>query len=144
MLRAIVICPSPRLIIGQQIEPGLEGMYAALREADSAFSGLVEHISLGPNIDLWIDEESNLSEGRPVWELIGGHKFAGAALILCSNAEGESVSCPIPIETVMKTVSWTTLETTGDFTEGREYQDPKYGFVIEGGKPIYREHVAAE
>lgn len=68
-MRGILINPCNRTITEIEVQPGLEGLYEALR-ADPSFSDVVELVRLAPGLDLWIDEEGNLSAGRPVWNLI--------------------------------------------------------------------------
>lgn len=142
MLRAILISPLDRTISELYIMPGLEGLYYTLGKADSAFSGMVEHVQAGRKTGLWIDEEGVLSEGRPVFKL-GPQYFAGPALLLGDDGEGDSCDCPVPLPIAQMAVEWTSLETTGDFGPSREYttEHPIFGKipVIEGGQPIYRE-----
>ena len=151
MLRGILINPIDREVSEIFIASGLEGLKYAL-SADPAFSGMVECVGLGPNLDLWICEEGNLHEGRPVFALKGNADsmhVSGAAILLCNGGEGECQSVPAGlVDAVLKSVSWTNLETTGDFGEPREYviDHPIMGPncpVFEGGKPIYRERAEA-
>lgn len=149
-MRAILINPVNRSVTEIDVTSPLDsaaGMYAHMRAADPGFiSNMVEcvELSVSPRLDLWIDEEGALTEGREVWKLAGADQhFAGAAILLASTDEGESADCFIPAYRVAKVVEWTNLETTGDFgeSETREIDHPIFGktpaFI--GGKPIYRE-----
>lgn len=144
MLRAFLIDPNDRSISELYIHDGLEGLQFALG-MDRRFSGYVECVRLGQRADLWIDEEGALTEGRPVWTF-AGNAFAGAALILYNDGEGNGASVPdnITLRIIAAGVEWTKLETTGDFGPAREYvtNHPILGPntpVYEGGKPIYRD-----
>lgn len=148
MKRCILISPLARTVSEVYIANGLEGMYYALENTDPAFSGMVECVNLGQRdvrgVDAWIDEESNLSDGRPVFSFGGKIFFAGAVLILDNDGEGETISTELTVARVESMIDWTDLETTGDFGEPREYitDHPLLGpntSVYEGGKPIYRE-----
>lgn len=136
-MRGILINPHTKTITEVQVKPGLSGLYEAMR-ADPAFSGTVELVRLTPSVDLWIDEEGNLSEGRPVFEFAGNH-FTGCALIL--GADGQGGSCAlrhhITIRLVELGVKWTTLISTGDFGPSRT-EDNQDGFVFVGGAPVYQ------
>jgi hypothetical protein len=142
-VRGILIDPITETVSEMYIQPNLEGLKYAL-SIDPQFSGLVERVSVARSEDMWICEEGNLAPGRLVFSL-GGHTFAGAAIILAHDDEGESVSSRLPLELIIGLVQWTNLETTGDFGEPREYvtEHPVLGKVpvYEGGKPIYQERV---
>lgn len=151
MQRAILINPIIRTTCEVYIEPTIDGMYYALGKTDAMFSGMVECVNLGQRenrgVDCWIDEEGALSEGRAVF-VIGNEDanmqpLAGCALIIDNDGEGNTVGTKLTVETVGQLVTWTNLETTGDFGPGREYETehPIFGKipVIEGGKPLYRE-----
>lgn len=142
MLRSILICPAMQTVCEVYITSGLEGIYYALGKTDPMFSGVVECVQVGRKADLWICEEANLHEGRPVWSFCE-NKFAGSALILYHNDEGESVSVPdfITPEVIQAAIQWTDLETTGDFSEPH-YEDHPESFVYVMGKPIYRERAS--
>lgn len=139
MNRCILINPAMRTVCEVYIASGLEGMYYALGKTDAMFSGVVECVQVGRKADLWIDEESNLHEGRPVWDFCGT-TFSGSALVLYHDDEGESVSVPdfITPEAVAAGITWTDLETSGDFSAPHSEDGPA-GFVYVMGKPIYRE-----
>lgn len=148
-IRGVLINPVNRTVDEVFIPGIIDGIYSALRTDPQFTSGIAECFGLSSSFDLWIDEEGNLSPGREVWQLkIKGRdgqplRFAGAAVILCHDDAGESVSCPSSLEAITSIVEWTNLETTGAFGEGREYETdhPILGRVrvFEGGKPIYRE-----
>lgn len=138
MNRAILISPHMQTVCEVYIASGLEGMYYALGKTDAMFSGTVECVQVGRKADLWIDEESNLMAGRSVWDFCGS-KFSGSALILYHDDEGESVSVPdcITPEVVQAGITWTDLETSGDFSAPHS-EDGSHGFVYVMGQPIYR------
>lgn len=136
LLNAIIINPVTRTVTAEKIDSTLQGMYAALA-VDPAWSGTIERVSLNPTHDLWIDENGCLEPGRPVF-LIHDHPFAGVAMILSLDDEGESRDCTLPLTDIVRRVAWTDLETTGDFTEGHSEDTPN-GFLYVGGRPIYRQ-----
>lgn len=143
-MRGILINPNNRTIAQIEVGPRLAGLYAAMKQGDGeAFSGTVELVRLSPSVDLWIDEEGNLSAGRPVWHLIDAHgepvPFAGAALLLGNDGEGGSASLPAQITTAImsKLAHWSDLTTTGEFTAPSNEDGPD-GFVIRTGQPIHR------
>ena len=147
MVRALLISPYMQTVCEVFATPDLEGMRYALEKTDAMFSGYVECFNLAQKgdhgVDAWLDEESNLSEGRPVFH-VGPYTFSGSVLILDNDGEGECTGTNFPGEKLSRSVKWTDLETTGDFTEGREYtmDHPILGKntpVYEGGKPVYRE-----
>lgn len=142
-MRGILINPNDRTIAQIEVGPRLAGLYAAMKQGDGeAFSGTIELVRLSPSVDLWIDEEGNLSAGRPVWHLIDAHgepvPFAGAALLLGNDGEGGSASLPAQITTAImsKLAHWTDLVTTGD-CEPMTTEDGPDGFVIRTGKAIH-------
>lgn len=142
LVRAILIDPYAKVVSEVFVMPDLAGMKFALKGADTAFAGYVERVSVSDADDMWLDEEGCLSAHRPVFEL-GTGNFAGAALILAHDDDGESVGTRLSVSLVAAAVKWTSLETTGDFGESREYvtDHPVLGVVpvYEGGKPIYQE-----
>jgi hypothetical protein len=139
-MRGILINPCNRTITEVTVQAGLDGLYSQMQN-DPAFSGTVELVKLSPIADLWIDEEGNLSGGRPVWHLIGAsgepHPFAGAALILGNDGEGDSAPLHrgVTLEVVKKLAHWSDLVTTGDFTAPSEDTGPDGEFIIMTGKP---------
>lgn len=143
-MRGILINPCTQTITEIEVKPGLEGLYEALR-ADRAFSGMVELMRLGPSLDLWIDEEGNLSDGRPVFIFANTQPIAGAALMLCNDGKGDSISLDkrITLETINDAVRWTGKVTTGAMTETTSEDTPD-GFVIRTGEPIHRNRTAEE
>lgn len=154
MHRALLIDPHTRTVREMFVETGIDGMYYALGQADKDFSGMVECVNLAQipvrGIDAWMDEEANLTEGRPVFHIMGdeGTKltFAGFVLVLDNDGEGESIGTEIETGRLAAQIVWTDLETTGEFGPSREYvtEHPIFGKcpVYEGGKPVYRERAA--
>ena len=149
MVRGLLISPYMQTVCEVFVTPDLEGMCYALGKTDAMFSGYVERFNLAQKgdhgVDAWLDEDGCLSEGRPVFKLCG-QPFAGSVLILDNDSEGECVGTNFPLEFLKASVEWTALETSGDFTEGREYttDHPIMGKdtpAYEAGKPIYRERV---
>jgi hypothetical protein len=149
-MRAVLINPVNQTVTEIDVTSPLDsaaGMYAHMKAADPGFvSNMVECVSLGPNVDLFLDEEGALEAGRAVWRLQGSDQgFAGPGILICSDEEGETIALhrAISLAGAIQVVQWTNLETTGDFGEGREYETdhPIFGktTVLEGGKPIYRE-----
>lgn len=149
LIRCLVINPYSRTFSELYIEKGLEGLRYALG-SDPMFSGMVECVNLAQlperGIDLWCDEESNLSEGRPVFEIkertFGEAKFSGVCIILDNDGNGETDSTDFLLKNLDLIIHWTDLETTGEFGEGcsREVEIEGFGKVpvFEGGKPVYR------
>jgi hypothetical protein len=135
LLNAIIINPVTRTVTAQKIEPGLQGMYAALA-VDPAWSGTIERFSYDQVHDLWLDENGCLEPGRPVF-LLHDHPFAGVTMILSHDDEGESRDCTLPLAEIDRHVAWTDLETTGGFTEGHGEDTPN-GFLYVVGEPIFR------
>jgi hypothetical protein len=149
-MRAILINPVTRAVTPIDVTSGFDserGLYAHMKAADPGFtSNMVElvRLSASPRLDLWIDEEGALTDGREVWKLAGSDQhFAGAAILLAADEEGNSTDCFIPAYRVAQVVEWTNLETTGDFGPSREYEAESEmlgkHWVYEGGKAIYRE-----
>lgn len=144
----IFIDPINHTVSQVSVKRGLIGLREALGR-DPQFSGMVEHVSLGEHVGLWIDEEGNLSEGREVWKLRDSTQhYAGAALILTDTPEGDSEDCHIPVGVVASHVEFTDLETTGRFTEPAEYEEvhPVFGKVwaYHAGEPIHRQRQPKE
>lgn len=145
-MRAILINPHLRTIT----EMDAPGPANALHDADPQFSGTIERIQLGRSTDLWIDEEGNLSDGRPVWKL-NGNPFAGCAVLFCNDNRGHTLPLAhfVTLDVMHAVTNWTDLVTTGDFEEGRVgFTDhpilgPKTPTYL-GGAPIYRERDTSE
>jgi hypothetical protein len=135
LLNAIIINPVSRTVTSEKIESTLQGMYAALA-VDPAWSGTIERVELDQEHDLWIDENGCLEPGRPVF-FLHNHPFAGVAMILSYDDEGNSHNCHLPLADIVRRVGWTDLETTGDFTQGYSKDSP-HSFVYVVGRPIFR------
>jgi hypothetical protein len=135
LLNAIIINPVTRTVTAEKIESSLQGMYAALA-VDPAWSGTIERVSVDQVHDLWIDENGCLEPGRPVF-LLHDHPFAGVAMILSHDDEGDARDCGLPLADIAGRVEWTNLETSGDFTEGHSEEAPN-SFVYVAGRPIFR------
>lgn len=147
-MRAILINPISRTVTEIDVTNGLDspaGLYAHMRANDPAFSGMVEGvgISSSPRLDLYVDEEGNLEPGRLVWDF-NGQKFTGPGILTATDEEGDIADCNIPAYRVAKVISWTNLESTGDFGPSRESVEYSPIFQAEvptfhGGQPIFRE-----
>jgi hypothetical protein len=145
MLRALAINPHTRTITEVQLEDSLQGMYAAMRQADHQFTGTIEAVRLGPGVTCWVDEEGNLSDGRIVWSFgHGGQKLTGGALLTgeTESGETESLSLEISATVIEAIVNWTGLVSTGCFEPGSEgyVEHPIFGrtYQVTGGQPIFR------
>lgn len=145
-MRSILINPYNQTVTEQDVGGDIKDWYALLRANDPLFhSDMVELIRLGPGVDLWIDEEGALEDGRPVFQFEDGPAFAGVAFILGENDEGNNIDAPsfLTAELVRSKVIWTEMLTTGDFGPSSEsVQDhPTLGpntTVVRGGDTIYR------
>ena len=146
-MRAILINPYTQTVSEVDTNGdinGETGFYELLGKADRLFSNMVECVRVGTNVDLWIDEEANLTDGRPVFELVDAMHMGGAALLLCNDGEGNCIGLPpqFTLDLVKSKVIWTELMTTGDFGETVEHDivHPTFGPMREiiQGQPIHR------
>ncbi len=134
-MRAILINPYDQTVT--EIDTtglcdGMGGFYAILTKADPMFcSALVERIQMGTTVDVWFDEEANLTDGRPVFQFTGGQQISGAAILLAHDDGGASAPLPdwLTLERVAASVEWTELVTSGDFGEAttKDVDHPVFG-----------------
>jgi hypothetical protein len=147
-MRAILIDPHTETI--KEIDlVSPDDMRAEFRRYEPQFAGLAELVRLGGGVALWVDEEGNLSDGRPVWTLTnidGDHKhFTGVGIMTCADEFGEveplwQEITPGSVRTILH---WTTLCSTGTLGPDSEYEEihPVWGKVLtlHRGDPIFRE-----
>jgi hypothetical protein len=144
-MRAILINPYMQTVTELDTTNDYKAWCALLDAADPKFCGKVERVSMGQGVDLWIDEESALNDGRPVFTFQNGPSFAGVALLFGIDGDnGESRGLPdhVTLAVAKHVVTWTDLYTTGDFepTVEKEIDHPVFGktHAIITGDPIYR------
>lgn len=112
-MRAFLINPFDRTISAIALperEALLEAMYKAMR------CEKVEKVEAGPRLDIWIDEQGNMSAGNFVFEL-PNHRIAGSAIVLGHDGMGASTSPDISIDNLLTVVRWTELASTGEFDD---------------------------
>lgn len=144
-MRAIIINPYLQTVTEEDISGDIKDWYALLRERDPLFrSNMVELQRMGDDIDLWIDEEGCLEDGRPVFEFKQGPSYAGVCFLLSHDDNGDSRALPdwMKLPMVASRIAWTGLVTTGDFgpasrSQGPGPLGPKTTTITMGG-PIYR------
>lgn len=144
-MRGIIINPYLQTVTEEDIGGDINSWYALLRQRDPRFtSNMVELQRMGDDIDLWIDEEGCLEDGRPVFQFKNGPAYAGVAFLLSHNDEGDSAPLPdwMSVDVVKSRIDWTGLVTTGEFgpattSQGHPTFGPEMAVVTMGG-PLYR------
>lgn len=89
-MRAILVDPFTQKVNRITLEgETLKALY------DAIGCRTVTRVSLGANVDLWLDDEGLLVDNPTLWVLDGSSQpFAGRGVILGHDGEGESVDCP--------------------------------------------------
>lgn len=107
-IRALLIDPANKSLTEGWLDKGLAGMYATLGCNTIDIVRLVE----GParSIDLVIDDEGKLKTGQHCFR-IDDHLIAGRALMVDSDAGGETVGTSLPLAQLRRTVEWTIFTT---------------------------------
>lgn len=146
-MRAILINPYLQTVTEVDCNGDCEGetgFYELLGAADAQFSGRVDVSRVGKEVDLWVDDAACLDDGRPVFQMLEGNYFAGAALLMCHDGMGATTPLGdwISLDAVRGIVTWPDLLTTGHFAGGGEadIDHPVFGKIrqIDNGTPVYR------
>lgn len=105
MLNAILIDPIAMTVHPLRIQHGLDAMYEAIG------CELVDCVTIGDGIDLWVDDEGLFNCPDHVFILPGLHQpIAGRALILSHDDDGETTSATVGFEQIRDAVIWAVRE----------------------------------
>lgn len=125
-MKAFLINPADRTITAVDYDGKTESLYALLE------CQTFDRVALAPTVDMWVDDEGHFQKGNPIFTI---HQveayFAGRAVVLGHDGEGNSIAPAISLDRLLRAVRWTELAASGDFTEGHTK-----GNVIYGGQPI--------
>lgn len=74
-------------------------------------------VDIGESDHLFLQDEGLLTAGRPVFKFAGDNVFAGRAVVLGYDKEGESCDVHHTLDAILGLVQWTNLVTTGSFND---------------------------
>jgi hypothetical protein len=138
-MHAYLVNPELRAIITVKNFSGGYDALQALLATDPEYSGTFTVVEINEAGDtVFIDDEGMLKAGRPCFRL-GNTYLAGIGVVLGTDDDGESVAPTITLAGLAKLITWTDLESTGDFGPSSQHtNEDGSGFVFIGGQPILR------
>lgn len=130
MLKAILIDPFTKTVTDYSVERDFRAIYAAIGR------DCFDCVMLPDNHAMYVDDEGLYRKDQAFFELGGKGPFAGKALILGNDREGDSIDCSITTGTILKNIVWRPhIEVTG-WTEQKETELPG-GFHIQAPMPKF-------
>lgn len=101
-MRAIVIDALKREVREEQISGDLESLQKAV-------GGMIELVYIDDEHDMFVNEEGLINGTQEFFTYHGGHQpFAGSAVIVRHNAEGETTAATMSLADVIERVSFLT------------------------------------
>ena len=135
-ISAIIIDPATRTVRQEQLTSDLNGeLYHALKRAvfgdNETGHGYIEHISLGADHGIYIDEEGVLKpwDEQHFFRLGENLTIAGRAVLVKDTPDGDSADCELSIDYVTAPITWMEAKDVRVPAPFMETFNPKTGQV---------------
>ena len=128
--KAILIDPVVRTVTEVDQQDGLQPLYDRLSCEGFRPCNDINAVMIAGRQAMYVDGEGLLIENLPMFTFIGSDQqgFAGRALIVGTNSEGDDVDHGLRVDAIREAVVWLDLITTGDLGPG--------GFIDPAGATI--------